>query len=74
LLAARALIFEFRGLAPKTHSGTSSLFAETAIKSGLVDERHSGTFTEGLAIRTEVDYELPQCNQREGDGFYRQRD
>ena len=43
LFAARALIFEFRGLAPKTHSGTSSLFAETAIKPGLVEERHNAT-------------------------------
>jgi uncharacterized protein (UPF0332 family)/predicted nucleotidyltransferase len=57
LFAARALIFEFRNMAPKTHSGTASLFAETAIKPGLVDERHSATLMQGLKIRADVDYE-----------------
>ncbi|MGB9366151.1 MAG: HEPN domain-containing protein [Xanthobacteraceae bacterium] len=66
LFAARALIFELRGLAPKTHSGTSSLFAETAIKPGLLDERHSATLTQGMKIRAEVDYEpLPAVTKEQ---------
>jgi uncharacterized protein (UPF0332 family)/predicted nucleotidyltransferase len=65
LFAARALIFELRGLAPKTHSGTSSLFGEIAIKPGL-DERHNATLTRGVKIRAEVDYEpLPTITKEQ---------
>lgn len=57
LFAARALIFEYRSIAPKTHSGTDSLFSEIAIKDGLLGSKHTGTLTQGLDIRTEVDYQ-----------------
>jgi uncharacterized protein (UPF0332 family) len=70
LFAARALIFELRNLAPKTHSGTSSLFAETAIKSGLIDSRYSGTLTHGLNIRADVDYApLPQVTREQAINY-----
>jgi uncharacterized protein (UPF0332 family)/predicted nucleotidyltransferase len=66
LFAARALIFELRSIAPKTHSGTISLFAETAMKPGLVDSRHSATLAQGLKIRETVDYEpLPQVTKEQ---------
>ena len=70
LFAARALIFELRNIAPKTHSGTVSLFAETAIKSGLIESRYSGTLTHGLNIRTDVDYApLPQVTREQAIGY-----
>jgi uncharacterized protein (UPF0332 family) len=65
LFAARAPIFELPSLAPKTHSGTLSLFAELAIKPGLVDLTHSKTLTEGLHIRSDLDHEpLPKVPNR----------
>jgi uncharacterized protein len=70
LFAARALIFEVRNVAPKTHSGAASLFAEIAIKPGLLDERYSATLSQGLHIRMDVDYEpLPKTTQAQATEY-----
>jgi len=57
LFAARALIFELRNIAPKTHSGTATLFAEAAVKPGLLDPRYSAILSQGSNIRIDIDYE-----------------
>jgi uncharacterized protein (UPF0332 family)/predicted nucleotidyltransferase len=57
LSAARALIFERRSLAPKTHSGAASLFSDVAVKSGLLDASYAAVLSRGLDIRMDVDYE-----------------
>jgi uncharacterized protein (UPF0332 family) len=58
LRAARALIFEDRQQAPKTHRGTAALFSDVALKSGL-------TLSHALALRMEVDYEpIPQTTEQ----------
>lgn len=64
LFAARALIFELRNVAPKTHSSAASLFADIAVKPGLLDESYSATLSQGLDIRMDVDYEpLPRTTE-----------
>jgi uncharacterized protein len=57
LSAARALIFERRSVAPKTHSGAASLFSDVAVKSGLLDASSAAVLSRGLDIRMDVDYE-----------------
>jgi uncharacterized protein (UPF0332 family)/predicted nucleotidyltransferase len=70
LFAVRALIFEVRNVAPKTHSGAASLFAEIAVKPGLLSERYSATLSQGLDIRMDVDYEpLPKTTQAQATEY-----
>lgn len=57
LRAARALIFEDRNQAPKTHRGTAALFSEVAIKTGRMDEELGIALSHGPALRMDVDYE-----------------
>lgn len=57
LRAARALVFEERNSAPKTHRGTASLFSELAVKTGRVPEDLSTVLTRGLDLRIDLDYE-----------------
>jgi uncharacterized protein (UPF0332 family) len=64
LRAARALIFELRNQAPKTHNGTVTLFSEVAIKSGRMAEEFGLTLSRGLALRMDVDYEpIPKTSE-----------
>lgn len=57
LRAARAFVFEERNIAPKTHSGTVTLFSDLAIKTGRLNERIGAALSRGLAVRLDVDYE-----------------
>jgi len=56
LRTARALVFEERSTAPKTHKGTVTLFSDLAIKTGRVDERVGAALSRGLTVRLDVDY------------------
>jgi uncharacterized protein (UPF0332 family)/predicted nucleotidyltransferase len=56
LHAARALIFEERAVAPKTHAGTRALFHETAIRPGRLPKSLARVLSEGLEIKVAVDY------------------
>jgi uncharacterized protein (UPF0332 family)/predicted nucleotidyltransferase len=65
LRAARALIFEDRQQAPKTHRGTVALFSDVALKSGRMDQDLGLTLSHGLALRMDVDYEpIPQTTEQ----------
>jgi uncharacterized protein len=57
LRAARAFIFERRNSAPKTHSGTVTLFSELAIKPGHVNEAVGAALQRGVEVRLDIDYE-----------------
>lgn len=57
LRAARAFIFERRNSAPKTHSGTVTLFSELAIKAGHVNEAVGAALQRGVEVRLDIDYE-----------------
>jgi uncharacterized protein (UPF0332 family)/predicted nucleotidyltransferase len=64
LRAARALVFEERNSAPKTHQGTVTLFSDLAIKTGRVDEGVGAALARGLAVRLDVDYAaVPQTTE-----------
>jgi uncharacterized protein (UPF0332 family) len=70
LRAARALIFEDRNQAPKTHSGTVTLFSDVAIKSGRVDEDVGRILSRGLALRLDVDYEaIPKTTDQHASEY-----
>jgi uncharacterized protein (UPF0332 family) len=58
LSAARALIFERRAIAPKSHTGTISLFAEIAVKTGAVSIDTARILARGFELKQMVDYEL----------------
>jgi uncharacterized protein (UPF0332 family)/predicted nucleotidyltransferase len=56
LSAARALIFEERTLAPKTHDGTHALFHEIAVRPGRISRDLARVLSQGLEIKIAVDY------------------
>ena len=57
LRTARALIFEERNTAPKTHKGAVTLLSDLAIKTGRLDERIGAALSRGLNVRLDIDYE-----------------
>lgn len=57
LRAARAVIFEERNSAPKTHRGTAALFSELAVKTGRMAEDLGAVLSRGLDLRMDIDYE-----------------
>lgn len=70
LRAARALIFEERNQAPKTHNGTATLFSEVALKSGRMDEDLGATLSRGVALRMDVDYEpIPKTSDQQASEY-----
>ena len=56
LSAARALIFEERNIAPKTHHGSKTLFNEIAVRTRRLPEEFSSVLEDGYAIKFIVDY------------------
>jgi uncharacterized protein (UPF0332 family)/predicted nucleotidyltransferase len=57
LRAARAVIFEERNSAPKTHRGTAALFSDLAVKTGRIAEDLGAVLSRGLDLRMDIDYE-----------------
>ena len=56
LNAARAIVFEKRTIASKTHSGTHSLFHQL-VKDGIKVDRHTlDLLSEGFDVKTNADY------------------
>ena len=56
LSAARALIFEERNIAPKTHHGSKTLFNEIAVRTRRLPEEFSSVLEDGYTIKFIVDY------------------
>lgn len=70
LRAARALIFEERNSAPKTHNGTVTLFSDLAIRSGRMDADLGATLSRGLTVRVDVDYEpIPKTTDQQAAAY-----
>jgi len=56
LFAARALIFEERNVAPKTHDGSKTLFNDIAVRTHRLSDDLSTVLTDGYNIKFIVDY------------------
>ncbi|MEA2875907.1 MAG: uncharacterized protein QOF14_1103 [Hyphomicrobiales bacterium] len=56
LYAARALIFEERNVAPKTHDGSKTLFNDIAVRTHRLPEHLNTVLTDGYDIKFIVDY------------------
>jgi uncharacterized protein (UPF0332 family)/predicted nucleotidyltransferase len=57
LFAARALIFEERAIAPKTHDGAKTLFHDIAVRTGRIPQGLNAILDEGYKIKSMVDYD-----------------
>jgi uncharacterized protein (UPF0332 family) len=58
LSAARAVIFERRAIAAKSHAGTISLLAEIAVKTGEMSVDTARILSRGFELKQAVDYDL----------------
>jgi uncharacterized protein (UPF0332 family) len=57
LSAARALVFEKKQKAPKTHSGTRTLLSELVAEGIAIPRELTQFLSEGYLLKTKVDYE-----------------
>ena len=72
LRTARALVFEERDTAPKTHRGTVALFSDVAIRTGHLDEQIGAALSQGLRVRLDVDYEaVPKTTDQQAAEYVR---
>jgi len=55
--AARAILFS-KGLTPRTHRGTISIFGEKIIKQGILSEEYADMLRKAFDLRQKSDYEL----------------
>jgi uncharacterized protein (UPF0332 family)/predicted nucleotidyltransferase len=70
LYAARAFIFEERDLAPKTHSGTVTLFNDAAVRTGKMDEDLAAALSRGGHMRMDIDDEpIPTTTEQEAAAY-----
>jgi uncharacterized protein len=70
LRTARALVFEERNTAPKTHKGTVTLFSDLAIKTGRVNESMGAALSRGLTMRLDLDYQaVPKTTDQQATEY-----
>ena len=55
--AARALLL-IKGLSPKKHAGTVSMFGKHYVKEGIVDEYYGKALTKAFQMRSKADYNV----------------
>jgi uncharacterized protein (UPF0332 family) len=59
LMAAMAIVFEFSGKGPKTHSGTKAVLHELVRDGVPIDRELLAIFDEGFELKAEADYGDP---------------
>jgi len=69
LFAARALIFEERNVAPKTHDGSKSLFNDIAIHTRRLPAELGTVLTDGYDIKFIVDYSAENVEPKDPAGY-----
>ena len=69
LYAARALIFEERNVAPKTHDGSKTLFNDIAVRTHRLPEQLSTVLTDGYDIKFIVDYSADIIEPKDPVGY-----
>lgn len=69
LFAARALIFEERNLAPKTHDGSKSLFNDIAVRTQRLPAELNTVLTDGYEIKFIVDYSAEDIEPKDPAGY-----
>ena len=62
--AARALLL-LKGLSPKKHAGTVSMFGKYYVKEGLVEEYYGKALTKAFQMRSKADYNVMYMPKRE---------
>lgn len=62
--SARALLL-MRGIVPKKHSGTLSMFGMSYIKEGILEEYYGKAFTKAFQMRSQADYNVMYTPTRE---------
>ena len=62
--AARALLL-LKGLSPKKHAGTVSMFGKYYVKEGTVEEYYGKALTKAFQMRSKADYNVMYLPERE---------